>query len=247
MTLLQVEHVMLTTADTEWWIGGGIFGLYGLIVLFLARHWKGQEDKLVRMERAWGFALLALLVIKHINLLAIGQWNVYDNLELHLCGFSRMMSILLLAFGLRWAFYPLFFWGIVGGIHSLLTPELTSGGSPFMFFEYYVIHGGIIIIPLYFVFARNYMVGRWTWVKILGVNLAMMPPIYAINRIIGEGANGLKANYQFLIDPPAVENIFIQGEWPWYLLNFIVVGALHYIVLTAIFWGRIRRAEKAAA
>jgi uncharacterized membrane protein YwaF len=50
------------------------------------------------------------------------------------------------------------------------------------------------------------------------------------------------ANYMFLCQRPLVDNPVIMGEWPWYILGFIVAGALHYIVLTLLFWKRINKA-----
>ncbi|HAB36046.1 MAG TPA: TIGR02206 family membrane protein, partial [Cryomorphaceae bacterium] len=184
--------------SSGWWSGIGIFATYGLLVVAAARFLKGDQA-LRRFEMAWGLALVALWIGKHIHLVNEGLWNVMDNLELHLCGFSRFLSVFLLLFGWRWAYYPLFFWGIVGGFHSLLTPELTSGDTPYMFVEYYVVHGGIIIIPLYYHFVRGMRIGRWTWAKVLGINLSLMLPIGLANYLTG-------GNYMFLCSPPKVDN-----------------------------------------
>jgi uncharacterized membrane protein YwaF len=104
-----------------------------------------------------------------------------------------------------------------------------------MYAEYYIVHGGIIIIPLYFVFARGWMIGKWTWAKILGVNVLLMAPVGLINYLVD-------ANYMFLCQRPMVDNPFIMGDWPWYIVGFLVAGALHYGVLTLLFWKRINRA-----
>jgi len=86
---------------------------------------------------------------------------------------------------------------------------------------------------LYFVFVRQRMIGQWTWAKIMALNVAMMLPIYVINRLID-------ANYMFLITPPKVESILIQGPWPYYLIGFVGAGLLHYLLLTGLFWKRIK-------
>lgn len=233
MTVFQVEHAVYAMFSTPWLVGIAITAAYALVIYFFSKKYRNDDRSLNRFERIWGGLLVALFLVKHVQLLVIGDWSVTENLELHLCGMSRLMSILLLAFGVRWAFYPLFFWGIVGGFHSLLTPELTGGDSTFMYLEYFISHGGVIIIPLYYVFVRQRMVGQWTWIKILTLNVAMMFPIYAINTLID-------ANYMFLIEPPKVENILIQGPWPYYIFGFIGAGLVHYLVLTGLFWKRIK-------
>ncbi len=205
MTFLQIEHAVYAMGSTGWWYGIGIFAVYAIWVILAARLLKG-DDQLRMFEKFWGGLLVAIWIGKHIHLVNEGLWNTMDNLELHLCGFSRFLSIFLLLFGWRWAYYPLFFWGIVGGVHSLLTPELTSGDTTYMFIEYYVVHGGIIIIPLYYHFVRGMRIGRWTWAKVLGVNLALILPIGLANYWTG-------GNYMFLCSPPKVDNPFIIGEW----------------------------------
>jgi len=233
MTFFQIEHAVYDMFSAPWLGGIAITATYALVVYFFSNKLKHDDLALTRFERIWGGLLIALFLVKHVQLLAIGDWSMTENMELHLCGMSRLLSILLLAFAVRWAFFPLFFWGIVGGFHSLLTPELTGGDSTFMYIEYYIIHGGIIIIPLYFVFVRQRMIGQWTWAKILALNVAMMLPVYAINRLID-------ANYMFLVDPPKVESILIQGPWPYYLIGFVGAGLLHYLLLTGLFWKRIK-------
>ena len=251
MSFLQIEHAIYAIGAPGWWGGIAIFAGYALLVFAAARTLKG-EAQLRRFEQIWGAALIALLVGKHVHLSQAGLWNVMDNLELHLCGFSRFLSILLLFFGFRWAFYPLFFWGIVGGFHSLLTPELTSGDTTYMYIEYYIVHGGILIIPLYFHFVRGMRIGRWTWAKVLSLNLFLMLPIGLANYFTG-------GNYMFLCAPPKVDNPMIIGEWvdgmrvcvegsfhafPIYLLGFIEAGSAHYLLLTGLFWKSIKAAEE---
>ena len=227
----MTEHAVYTIGSPAWWSGIAIFVAYAAVVIGAARWLKGEGLK--TFERVWGIALAALLLVKHVYLHQSGLCNVQDNLELHLCGFSRILSIMLLISGARWAFYPLFFWGIVGGFHSLLTPELTGGDTPFMYAEYYIVHGGIIIIPLYFVWVRGYMVGKSTWAKVLGINLLLMVPVGMVNRLVD-------ANYMFLSQRPMVDNPLVIGKWPYYLIAFVVAGALHYFVLTLLFWKRIK-------
>ena len=45
-------------------------------------------------------------------------------------------------------------------------------------------------------------------------------------------------------EAPVVENPMIIGDWPYYLIGFILFGTAHYLVLTGIFWRSIIRGEK---
>jgi uncharacterized membrane protein YwaF len=46
----------------------------------------------------------------------------------------------------------------------------------------------------------------------------------------------------FLCQRPMVDNPFIMGDWPFYIVGFVAAGALHYGVLTLLFWKRINKA-----
>ncbi|MDG1252870.1 MAG: TIGR02206 family membrane protein [Schleiferiaceae bacterium] len=250
MSFLQIEHAVYSIGS-EGWLGGiGIFALYGAIVVFFALRLK-TDVQFRLFEKYWGLALIIMMLFKHLHLTLEGLWGVEEHLELHLCGLSRFLSIALLFFAARWAYYPLFFWGIVGGFHAVLTPELTGGDTVFMYIEYYVAHSGILIIPLYFHFSRGMRIGRWTWAKVLSLNIFFMFPIGIINYLSG-------ANYMFLCFPPKVNSPFIIGEWvdgmrvcvdgsfsafPVYILGFVVAGAAHYLVLTGLFWKSIKAEE----
>jgi uncharacterized membrane protein YwaF len=60
-----------------------------------------------------------------------------------------------------------------------------------------------------------------------------MVPVGIANRL-------LDANYMFLCQRPMVDNPLVIGDWPYYLIAFVVAGALHYVVLTLLFWKRIK-------
>jgi hypothetical integral membrane protein (TIGR02206 family) len=231
MSFLIVEQTTYAIGTTGWWSGLSIGLGYAALVVLAARLLRGEDR--VRFERIWGFAILALMFFKHGNLLYTGQWSSQDHLEMQLCGFSRILAILLLVFRQSWAFYPLFFWGIVGGLHAFLTPQYTAGASPFMFWEYNLAHAGIMIVPLYHYFVHGFEIKRWTWAKMLVVNIALMVPVGLINKATG-------ANYMFLSQKPIANNPFIVGEWPTYILGFVAAGALHYALLTVFFARRSR-------
>ena len=41
----------------------------------------------------------------------------------------------------------------------------------------------------------------------------------------------LDANYMYLCEKPIVNNPFILGEWPWYILILEAVGLLHFLIV----------------
>jgi len=92
--------------------GIAITAAYALVVYFFSNKIKHDDRALTQFERVWGGLLIALFLVKHVQLIAIGDWSMTENMELHLCGMSRLLSILLLAFGVsQMGFFPFVFLG----------------------------------------------------------------------------------------------------------------------------------------
>jgi uncharacterized membrane protein YwaF len=72
-----------------------------------------------------------------------------SNLPLHLCGLSGILAGIVVFYRKQMLFEFLYFFGLVGFIHSVLTPEFTGGTSTWKIFDYYVGHSMLIIIPVW--------------------------------------------------------------------------------------------------
>ena len=55
-------------------------------------------------------------------------------------------------------------------------------------------------------------------------------PIGLINLLIGDGAN-----YMYLCSKPPVENLFLVGEWPIYILAMEIIGLIIFSILLTPF------------
>jgi hypothetical integral membrane protein (TIGR02206 family) len=177
----------------------------------------------------WGWVILGFFAFGQLVQVLDGTWSLQESLPLHLCWFSRFLAFLYLTFRQKWALVPLFFWGIVGGFHSLMTPESTLGGSSFMLVEYYFSHAGIILVPLYTVFVGGWRIPKNGWLHAFLWNNILLLPIYGIDLAVG-------GNYMFLVSKPQADNPFVVGDWPYYILGFEAAALLHYGVLRLVFF-----------
>ena len=71
MSFLIVEQITYAIGTTGWWSGLSIGLGYAALVVLAARLLRGDDR--VRFERIWGIAILALMFLKHGNLLYTGQ------------------------------------------------------------------------------------------------------------------------------------------------------------------------------
>lgn len=155
-----------------------------------------------------------------------GDWNTATDLPLHLCGISGIICAVLPFLKRKQALFDfVFYTGIIGGIMSMLTPQMNSyDGSQFVYIEYYVRHSIILVMPIYLLqnygmeLSKKSMVNTFINLNIL---LAIIMPF---NFYVG-------GNYMYLAEPPQVKNPLVIGQWPYYVLWFEVFIVLLLVLL----------------
>jgi len=231
--LLLAQHHVIDPGSSWWWAGLGILLLQLVLALHIGKSVSDTGRK--RFEQGWGFLLLLIFIGMNSFRMVTGDWHISDSLPLQMCGISHLLAIAVLLFRQKWAFLPLLFWGLAGGLHSFLTPEVTLGNNPFFIGEYYFSHASIIVAPLYLIWINGHRISRWSWVKVLWWNNLVLIPIGLVNLLVG-------ANYMYLSNKPLANNPFVVGDWPWYILGFELAAVLHYLVLTFVFrshWAKV--------
>jgi len=94
-------------------------------------------------------------------------------------------------------------------------------------FEYYFVHGGMLLVPLYL----TYLIGMRPRVKAwLHSFYRLQIPvviIFPLNFIID-------SNYMYLKAKPIVENPLLIGYWPYYILALQLITLLHIYIIHLI-------------
>ena len=118
-----------------------------------------------------------------------------------------------------------FYTGIIGGVMSMLTPQMNSyDGSQFAYVEYYVRHSIILVMPIYMLQNCGMELSKKSILKTfinLNILLAIVMPF---NFYVG-------GNYMYLAEPPQVKNPLVIGEWPYYVFWFEVFMILLLVLL----------------
>lgn len=178
------------------------------------------------------FGLCAVLVVNeiawHVWTIATDQWSVRTMLPLHLCSLTAWMSIVGLLRPSSLSFDFVYFLGITGAGHTLLTPDLGPYGFPHIrFFLTIVGHAGIVVAATYMAFVRR---SRPTWAsfrRVLVWTNLYLAAVFALNLAIG-------SNYMYVAHKPATASLMDWlGPWPWYILALEAVGVLHMLALYA--------------
>lgn len=222
-----MEHLKIIPLTMDWWwglISAIIFICLGIIAVKKSPNRIRQS-----LLNTLGIILLVEVVITHIYLLFFqGTWSLQDSLPLHLCRISVIIAGLALISKNQKLYEWSVYLGLPGGLHSILTPELTQGNSGWMMFDYYFTHSMLLFTPIILTFfnerkpQRNAILNAFIYVNLLVII------VFPLNYI-------LNSNYMYLAQKPIAKNPFLIGKWPWYILGLELAGILHMFIMDAVF------------
>ncbi len=210
---------------TEEWVRNNLIALISMLsVLALGRFLNKKQNTYVLY--AMGLILVFSSIYSPLRSYLIGNWNTATDLPLHLCGISGLICAILPFLKRKQVLFDfVFYTGIIGGIMSMLTPQMNSyDGSQFAYLEYYVRHSIILVMPIYFLQNYGMELTKKSMIRTfiaLNVLLAIIMPF---NFYVG-------GNYMYLAEPPQVKNPLVIGEWPYYVLWFEVFMIVLLLVL----------------
>ena len=212
--------------SNEWIVNNSIVVAVVLLFLIIGRKLSIQNN--TRVTYLMGAILFFSSVITPLRTALNGDWNIVTDLPFHLCGISGLIcSFLPFIKRKQFLFDFVFYTGIIGGIMSVLTPQMNGyDGSHFAYLEYYVRHVLILLLPLYMFKNVNIKPSKYSSLKSFLILNILMIIIMPLNFYIG-------SNYMYLAEPPQVNNPLVIGEWPFYLLWFEVF----ILGLMAAFYG----------
>jgi len=218
----MISHETIEIFSSLWWQSNLSTLLLILIFLFTG-NWFNPENR-EKLAKVIGIVLIFRTVGVHFYWNYLGIWTIESSLPLHLCGLSAILSGIVLFWRKQWAYECLYFWGIPGAFHSLMTPEFTAGSSGLLFYEYYLSHGGIILSAIYLTWVLGMKPRKRSWLRVFLWSQLLLPIIGLINWM-------LNANYMYLCIKPIAENPFLFGEWPWYIVGAEFAGLFHFFIV----------------
>ena len=141
----MIEHHVIVPFSNEWVVFNVLTIITMILVILIARKAnKSWENKIT-------LGLSILFIIEFVGMevfhLSKDLWFVEDSLPLHMCAIMWFVTIYLFLTKSQWAFELMLFIGMPGGIHSLLTPELTHGVTLLDKIDYFLAHGGLVMAP----------------------------------------------------------------------------------------------------
>ena len=218
----MIPHETLEIFSALWWQANCI--TIGIIILSLFLGKKSNIENKELLGKFIGIILIFRALGIHFYLDYLEIWKIESSLPLHLCGLSALLSGLVLFCKKQLLYEFLYFWGLSGAFHALLSPEFTNGTQGLLFYEYFISHGGILLSALYLTLILGMRPRKWSWLKIFLYTQLILPIIGLINFI-------LNSNYMYICIKPIANNPLLIGEWPWYFLGIEIVAIIHFFII----------------
>jgi len=231
--MLENRYYAIDIFTNEWWINNIITSFFILLFLYIAKIVYENKNYQKLFSIVLGSALLSRLLWIQWYQYSIGQWNLEWSLPLQLCSFSCMLSgilPILINFNVshkivQLLFEFLLYWGFAG-LYAFITPVYTTGTQGFLYYDFYIAHGGFIFVILYFIFVLGYRPSKMSWLKVFLYSQVLLLGIHILNFFIGGSAN-----YFFTMEPPIANNLLIIGTYPTHIIMMDFFALIHFYFL----------------
>ena len=215
ITNTKYPNYIIDFLSEEWQRNNLIALTFMFALIFVGRFLNKKQNSFVLYTM--GVILMFSSIYSPMRSYLYGNWNIATDLPLHLCGISALICSVLPFLKRKQALFDfVFYTGIIGGIMSMLTPQMNSfDGSQFAYLEYYVRHSIILVMPIFLLQNYGMELSRKSMINtFLNLNILLII-IMPFNFYVG-------GNYMYLAEPPQVNNPLVIGEWPYYVLWFEV-------------------------
>jgi hypothetical integral membrane protein (TIGR02206 family) len=223
---LSTEHLAaLATAATA-----------STLLCAAAHRWPGRWTRLA--GAALGAVTAGAEVAWIAWLVRQGAWNPAIGLPLQLCDAATFLAAAALWTRRRGLVEVLWFWAMAGTLQALLTPDVPDRYPGFLWFQYYVAHGGIVAAAVFLVVGLRLTPRRGAALRVAALTAAYAAAAGAVDLLTG-------GDYLYLRRPPLRPSLLdVMGPWPWYLLSATALAIVLFALLQAPFAsGRRGRAQ----
>ncbi len=193
------------------------------VVIFYARQ---EKTKQYRQRDIWIFTLVFLCIEMALvgSKVIAKEWSVEQNLPLHLCDISAMMILYALFSKSKRAFELGYYWGTVGGLMGIMTPNLQTVN--WYFVPFFVWHLFLICGPFYQLLVDRFTLSYRSIYETLGITVALALVMMGFNHFLG-------SNYMFVNQKISSLDALGLPDWPNYLPYLTLIA----LVMFHIFWG----------
>lgn len=226
------------------WIKNMTITVFFMLCYFFI-GFKIKEKHIKTFMKISSLLVLFMTLSNHIILLINDSWTLKSNLPIHLCSVSALICCFIgFTKKNQLLFEFLFYAGIIGGLLSILTPQITLYNEYYFFYiMFYFKHASIIAIPLFMRYGLNMKLTKFSWLKVFGLVNLLLLFVLPINALID-------SNYLYVSRPPMVNNPLIIEDLnkvfgiPTYVFYWEVILIVLVILFYYVFRHKTIKAAK---
>ena len=216
------------------WIKNMTITVFFMLCYFFI-GFKIKEKHIKTFMKISSLLVLFMTLSNHIILLINDSWTLKSNLPIHLCSVSALICCFIGFTKKNQLLYEfLFYAGIIGGLLSILTPQITLYNEYYFFYiMFYFKHASIIAIPLFMRYGLNMKLTKFSWLKVFGLVNLLLLFVLPINALID-------SNYLYVSRPPMVNNPLIIEDlnkvfgiptyvFYWEIILIVLVILFYYV------------------
>ena len=231
-----MDNVLTTVYTLDFlsntWIRNTLITVF-LMVLYFYLSLKIKEENILNFLKISGILVIIMTLSNHILLASNGAWELHKHLPFHLCSISALICCTIFFVKKnQFLFEFLFYAGILGGIFSILTPQITLYNENYFFYVmFYFKHAAIIVIPIVMMFRLKMNLSKYSGLKTFGAVNILLIIIMKINSSIG-------SNYFYVASPPEVNNplIVISNKTILGLPEYVFYWEIVLIILVSVLY-----------
>jgi hypothetical integral membrane protein (TIGR02206 family) len=200
------------------------------VLLFKYREVFQKDNKLDKITR-YSVGVLLLIVYSSHYILRFSLYG-FDTIVLpfHLCSIAMFFAIILLFTNNRTIFTFVMMTGIAGGAISLATPIIGYNSEYYRYYQFYIAHGILVLVPFYYLFVKHYIPSgkeiKYSFYILQAIATFMMVFNYYMN-----------TDFMFLFfDPSKIDKfplIALFGGIPYYII-LVEITAIAYFYVTSL-------------
>ena len=216
------------------WIKNMTITVFFMLCYFFI-GFKIKDKHIKTFMKISSLLVLFMTLSNHIILLINDSWTLKSNLPIHLCSVSALICCFIgFTKKNQLLFEFLFYAGIIGGLLSILTPQITLYNECYFFYVmFYFKHASIIAIPLFMRYGLNMKLTKFSWLKVFGLVNLLLLFVLPINALID-------SNYLYVSRPPMVNNPLIIEDlnkvfgiptyvFYWEIILIVLVFLFYYV------------------
>ena len=190
---------------------------FSFVIFLLLLSNQIRTDKRAIVIKYLIFFTFIQEIIDYLGRIQFNGLSLEKDLPLHLCHYGLFMGLFSLYKKNQFCFEFTFLIGIPSALLAIVTPDMNDYNNWTNYVTFFIHHSLIIVFPLWNMFIDKLSPRKFSIFYSSFFCVIMIIPVGLVCWITG-------GNYMYLRKAPAVNNPLLFGDWPFYILNCIIIG-----------------------